>query len=252
VLIEHNAFTGAAGPGDSAGCHIDFNCRNVIVQYNFSARNAGGFVEILGNNYNCAYRYNISVDDGHRIKGQDGAFQEGKSFWLSGYVGSKRQPTGPFNSYIYNNTVYVREDIVAKVAVAPSAEGVLVANNIFHWVGASRDVIGDQLRGEKNAADPIARAVFRNNLFLRHDSWPRGVALQDVAPLIGDPGFARPGGMDLLDYVPTNVALVRDQGIEIAPLPDDDIGLTLGLRVSHDILGQPIWGKPDLGAIEVR
>lgn len=61
VLIEYNRFTNANGPADSAGCHIDFNCRNVIVQYNFSANNAGGFCEILGNNYNCAYRYNISV-----------------------------------------------------------------------------------------------------------------------------------------------------------------------------------------------
>lgn len=250
VLIEHNTFTNASGPGDSAGCHIDFNCRNVVVQYNLSARNAGGFVEILGNNYNCAYRYNVSVDDGHRVKGEAGAFQEGKSFWLSGYVGSKRQPTGPFNSYIYNNTVYVSKDIVAKVSVTPSAAGVLVANNIFNWVGDSRDVVGDQLRGQRGAVDPIPRAVFRNNLFLRRDSWPAGVTLQDEAPIFGDPQFANPGGLDLQDYLPRNHALIKDAGIEIAMIPGDETGLALGLEVSHDILGQPIWGKPDLGAIE--
>ena len=252
VLIEHNAFTNASGPGDSAGCHIDFNCRNVIVQYNFSARNAGGFVEILGNNHNCAYRYNVSVDDGYRVKGEDGAFQEGKSFWLSGYVGSKRKPTGPFNSYIYNNTVYVREAIVAKVSVTPSAEGVLVANNIFCWVGSSRDVVGDQLRGLKGSVDPIPRSIFTNNLFLRQDTWPAGVAMQDSAPQVGDPQFANPGGLDLRDYVPGNHTLIKDAGVEIDLIPEDDFGLTLGLEVSHDILGQPIWGKPDLGAIEVR
>ena len=59
VLIEHNEFRNANGPADSAGCHIDFNCSNVIVQYNISENNAGGFCEILGNNYNCAYRYNV-------------------------------------------------------------------------------------------------------------------------------------------------------------------------------------------------
>ena len=251
VLIEHNAFTNASGPGDSAGCHIDFNCRNVIVQYNLSARNAGGFLEILGNNYNCSYRYNVSVDDGHRVKGENGAFQEGKSFWLSGYVGSKEKRTGPFNSYIYNNTVYVREDIVAKVSVAASAEGVLVANNIFCWVGPSRDVVGDQSQGQQGAVDPIARTIFANNLFLRQDTWPAGVAMQDSAPLVGDPQFANPGGLDLRDYLPGNHALIKDAGVEIEMIPEDEVGLALGLKVSHDILGQPIWGKPDLGAIEV-
>ncbi len=56
IVIERSRFMNANGPGDSAGVHIDFNCRNVIVQYNLSLNNAGGFCEILGNNYNCAYR----------------------------------------------------------------------------------------------------------------------------------------------------------------------------------------------------
>ncbi len=42
-IIEKNSFRNAKGPGDSAGCHIDFNCSNVIVQYNLSENNAGGF-----------------------------------------------------------------------------------------------------------------------------------------------------------------------------------------------------------------
>src|SRR5690606_27470888 len=37
VLIEHNRFTNANGPGDSAGAHIDYNCSDVVLQYNFSA-----------------------------------------------------------------------------------------------------------------------------------------------------------------------------------------------------------------------
>ena len=106
VLIEKNSFMYANGPADSAGVHIDFNCDNVIIQHNLSVGNAGGFIEILGNNYNCSYRYNISVNDGHRIKGQNNAFQEGKTFWLSGFIGRGRERNGPFNSYIYNNTIY--------------------------------------------------------------------------------------------------------------------------------------------------
>eukprot|EP01031_Cornospumella_fuschlensis_P016501 gene16501-20170_t len=141
VVIEKSQFLNANGPGDSAGVHIDYNCRNVIVQYNLSANNAGGFCEILGNNFNCAYRYNVSVNDGHRIKGKDGAFQDGKTFWLSGYTGGKSPRRGPTNTYFYNNTIYVGDEIVAKVAVAPTAEGVLIANNIFHFSGRSQMVL---------------------------------------------------------------------------------------------------------------
>jgi hypothetical protein len=252
VVIEHSRFTNANGPGDSAGVHIDFHCRNVVVQYNTSANNAGGFCEILGDNHNCAYRYNISVNDGHRVKGQGGAFQEGKVFWLSGYVGSKQRPRGPFNSYFYNNTIYVAEGIDAKFAVAPTAEGVLIANNIFHVVGRSLRVTGDQSRADQVAAQAIARVVMGNNLFLRADTWPAGLGLEDPAPLIGDPAFAAPGGTRLEDYVPGNPALIRDRGRDIAALPGDEIGLTLGLRAATDILGRPIVGTPDVGAIELH
>lgn len=252
IVIERSRFTDAHGPGDSAGVHIDFNCENVVVQYCFSARNAGGFCEILGNNFNCAYRYNVSVDDGHRVKGRAGAFQEGKIFWLSGYVGAKQPPRGPTNSYFYNNTIYVSSEIAAKFAVAPTAEGVLVANNIFCVVGQSQKVAGDQWMKDNFAARPIRRAVMTNNLFLRADNWPAGLGLEDAAPLLGDPGFAAPGGEHVADYRPTNAALVKNRGIPISPLPGDKIGLKLGLRATADILGQPIDGPPDLGAIELQ
>ena len=86
AVISQNKFQNANGPADSAGCHIDFNCNDIIVENNLSQNNAGGFIEILGNNYNCSYRNNISINDGYRIKGENGAFQEGKIFWLSGML----------------------------------------------------------------------------------------------------------------------------------------------------------------------
>ncbi len=250
VVIEHSRFLNANGPGDSAGVHIDYHCRNIVVQYNLSARNAGGFCEVLGNNRNCAYRYNVSVDDGHRVKGQGGAFQEGKTFWLSGYVGSGPR-RGPFNTYFYHNTIYVSENIVAKLAVAPTAEGVLIANNIFHLRGRSQMVKGDQFGADRAADGPLPRVVFENNLFLRADNWPAAVGIADRAPLLGDPGFARPGGLELADYLPANAALIKDRGLPVAPLPGDPIGLTVGLAVTQDILGRPIAGAPDLGAFEL-
>jgi hypothetical protein len=232
--------------------HIDYNCRNVIVQHNFSVNNAGGFCEILGNNHNCAYRYNVSVNDGYRVKGKHGAFQEGKMFWLSGYTGDKSPRRGPYNTYFYNNTIYVSQDIVAKVAVASTAQGVLMANNIFYIMGRSKSVQGDQSRPDDVKATTLPNVVFKNNLYLQANSWPAESLLQDGRPIVGDPKFRNPGGRQLQDYIPQNVALIKDKGIPINRLPQDEVGLVPGLKVTADILGRPIDARPDIGAIELE
>jgi hypothetical protein len=260
IIVEHNKFLNANGPGDSAGFHIDFNCKNIIVQYNLSANNAGGFLEILGNNYNNAYRYNVSVNDGYRVKKKGVAFQEGKTFWLSGFVGSevknnKRRPKkrhGPYNSYIYNNTIFVKNAITAKVAVTRVAQGAVIANNIFHIMGDSQLVSGDQYVPEnKNDTLVLDNFFFENNLFLKQGNWPKEVLVQDANPLYGDVQFVNAGGLNIKDYTPTKLELVKNQGIEIPYINGDKIGLIVGLKAEKDILGNPIQGKPDLGAIEV-
>ena len=251
ILIEHNSFTNANGPGDSAGAHIDFNCNNVVLQYNFSANNAGGFCEILGNNYNCAYRYNISINDGHRIKGEDGAFQEGKILWLSGYAGNNKPQSGPFNSYVYNNTIVVGKDIIPKIAIHRKAKGVLIANNIFHFENPAEIVKGDQYNPATDGDWLADNVVFSNNLFLTEETWPEDFPIQDEHPQFGNADFKRIYGENLQDYFPKNKDLIKDKGIEIQHLPLDSIGLIYGLQLKQDILGNPIEGFPDLGAINV-
>ena len=251
IIIEHNSFENANGPGDSAGVHIDYNCKDVVVQYNLSANNAGGFCEILGNNYNCAYRYNISINDGYRVKGINGAFQEGKIFWLSGYQGNDKKSAGPYNSYFYNNSIYVSAGIVPKLAVSSSADGVLIVNNIFYFEGGAKMVAGDQKKKEVDL-NGVPNVVFTNNLFLHPDNWPSDFPLQDIAPVIGDPLFKNKGGLRLADYLPANKKLISDKGLTIQPIPNDSIGLRIGLKVSYDILGNPIKDQPDLGAIEIK
>lgn len=246
VLIERNKFMNANGPGDSAGAHIDYNCDNVILQYNFSANNAGGFCEVLGNNYNCAYRYNISVNDGHRIKGEQGAFQEGKTFWLSGYQGDKERK-GPVNTYFYNNTIFVSARIASKVAIDNRSEGVLIANNIFYVEGESLMVKGDQYKPDDSSGETLDRVFFQNNLFLKKNSWPSGAIIQDKAPLFGDPQFKKLGGLSPEDYTPTNKTIGR--GIVIPFIPGDEFGLINGLTMQKDFLGNAIMGTPGLGAI---
>lgn len=251
IIIEHNRFENANGPGDSAGVHIDYNCNSVIVQYNFSANNAGGFCEILGNNYNCAYRYNISVNDGYRVKGVNGAFQEGKTFWLSGYQGNQKENAGPYNSYFYNNTIYVASNIVPRIAVSSSTNGICIANNIFYFERKATMVAGDQKKMELDK-DGVPNVFFNNNLFLQAGIWPKTCPLQDEAPFFGDPAFKNTTGLAIADYLPTNKLLIQNQGIEIKPIPNDKIGLKIGLKVKYDILGNPIKDLPDVGAIELK
>jgi len=45
VLIEKNTFMHARGAGDSCGIHIDYNCSDIIVQYNLSIAFLDGHVE---------------------------------------------------------------------------------------------------------------------------------------------------------------------------------------------------------------
>lgn len=250
VLIEKNKFLYANGPGDSAGAHIDFNCDNIVIQYNISAYNAGGFCEILGNNYNCAYRYNISINDGHRVKGVNGAFQEGKILWLSGYQGSNKERKGPVNSYFYNNTIYNDASMVSKMAIDNTSKGILIANNIFYLEGTSKAVLGDQYKPDKKSGDVAQQVFFKNNVFLNKNNWPKEIGINDVSPIYGNPEFVNKGGINIEDYMPTNYDLIKHRGIDIPLLPNDHFGLLQTLKLKTDILGNTINGNPSLGAIE--
>ncbi|MFC3417362.1 right-handed parallel beta-helix repeat-containing protein [Algoriphagus hitonicola] len=247
VLIEKNQFLYSNGPGDSAGAHIDFNCDNIILQYNLSAYNAGGFCEILGNNYNCAYRYNISVNDGHRVKGENGAFQEGKTLWLSGYQGEKKPRKGPVNSYIYNNTIFVSGDIVSKIAIDNRSKGVLIANNIFHIEGKSQLVAGDQYKPDDESSRELKDVFFKNNMFLHAENWPNQALIQPEDSHFGNVDFTNPGGMSVEDYIPQKSEMLK--GIAIPFLPADQFGLMKGMELKQDILGNPIGKNPGIGAI---
>ena len=76
--------------------------------------------------------------------------------------------------------------------------------------------------------------------------------ITDEAPVYGDPQFVNGGGLEIKDYVPQNIELIKDKGVEIEMIPGDAIGIVGGLKVEKDILGNEIKGMPDLGAIEME
>jgi hypothetical protein len=257
VLIEKNTFMHARGKADSCGVHIDYNCNDVVVQHNLSIDNVGGFLEILGGNSNSSYRYNISINDGARVIGEEsngpGTFlntQNGNVIWTSGYVGGGTLK-GPYNTYIYNNTIYVKSDITTRFNIHDTSDGLLIYNNIFYVEGPTVD---DTPLSSNNYTPAMAdRVLWDNNLYQVGGIVPTFNLnlFTDDSPVIGDPLFASTGGLNAADYIPAATGLIQDQGIIVDPIPGDPIGLTIGLPVGEDFFGNPIVGLPDMGAIEL-
>ena len=81
---------------------------------------------------------------------------------------------------------------------------------------------------------------------------PPGLPVRDDRALTGDAGFKNPGGSEPEDYIPQNRPVVKDRGMIIRKLPHDKIGLKCGLKVDRDFFGNPIIGRPDLGAVEIQ
>jgi hypothetical protein len=138
------------------------------------------------------------------------------------------------------------------MAVAKVASGALLMNNIFYIEGKSKAVLGDQYQPQEAGDAAIENVVFKNNLFLKVENWPKEVLIQDETPVFGNPRFVNAGGKEIIDYIPTNVELIKNKGIEIPFISGDKKGLFIGIKMTADILGNEIKENPDMGAIEIK
>lgn len=77
TVIQFNEVSDHKAPWDAQGYDCDYNCRNTVIQYNYSHDNYGGMVLICDNggernysigNQKSTVRYNISIGDGIRPK----------------------------------------------------------------------------------------------------------------------------------------------------------------------------------------
>ena len=134
TMIQYNKFMSARGKKDSCGAHIDIGNENTIIQYNYSYDNEGGFAELMGGNVNSIYRYNVSVNDGWRVKDSKTGYAEGIIFWLAGYMGKGLDPVGSVNSQVYNNTIYIGDGITSRYLLTHGTQNVF-KNNILHIDG---------------------------------------------------------------------------------------------------------------------
>ena len=246
VMIRHNRFSNANGPGDSDGTHIDFNCDNIVIEYNLSLHNAGGFCEILGNDYNCSYRYNISVNDGYRKKGVDGAFQDGKTLWLSSYVGTKKPRRAPRDIYIYNNTILADSSITPRIAIDDRTDGLLIANNIFQLARPLEWTADDQAQARLSLKQRARHILVVHNLFSRKGLWPESLPYPSTDAVYRATEIPVEASTHIETY---ELKGYQPKGLRLERLPDDLFGLLGGLNLSTDMLGRSIPTQPGFGAL---
>jgi hypothetical protein len=220
-ILQYNEFSHAHGPKDSCGAHIDIENDNVIIQYNLSWDNAGGFAEYMGANTNCIYRYNVSINDGWRVKwdgtstiedrpdmytakGQTNG-QPGSSVWFSNYYGCSTCDVASTENQVYNNTIYIGKhngvapngdsfvvDIDAHIEFEALSANNEVKNNIFFVAGSSKiTYVKDAGVGTGN--------VFDNNMYNKEfPTDPFFMGVNDIAP--GWPLFLNANGLTADDY----------------------------------------------------
>tara|TARA_B100001093_G_scaffold122136_2_gene114882 strand:+ start:4551 stop:6470 length:1920 start_codon:yes stop_codon:yes gene_type:complete len=182
VISQHNQFLNAHGPQDSYGCHVDYGNENVVFQYNYSFNNEGGFVEILGDNINCGYRYNISVNDGYRIDPNNAPWdKKGKIFWVSNFCGSSvRCPST--GSFIYNNTIFVNDTLNPEIYFWPNIGDVHVWNNLI-YVGSSGNILPTLIQNTANTLD-ISHNIFYDSVRIDLDNDLKNNAIFDDPQLV--------------------------------------------------------------------
>lgn len=224
VLAQYNISKHARGNNDSYGMHIDWGNKNVIFQYNYSEDSEGGFCEILGDNINSCYRYNISVNDGIRSS-------KGNSIWVSDYSASYRKSD---NNYIYNNTIYVDADITPDISIV--SKNTYIYNNIFYAVGNGQ--IGQSVNVNISSGSELLLA---NNLFYGNIS--QQLRSLDSNSFQGNPLFAYPGQTESSGYLLLTGSPALDKGLVFPepefPMAGQGIFAHVPLLPTSDNFGNP-------------
>ena len=192
VIAQYNRSYSIRGPGDSYGMHMDFGNTNIIFQYNYSEDSEGGFCEILGDNYNSTYRFNVSMNDGFRDF-------HGYTLWVSGYAGSGNTPIRSDENYIYNNTIFLDNSIYTP-RISIFALNTYIYNNIFMAVDGAKIGYYSTNQGAGVSIDVgTGSFIMENNLFdgdIHNDFSSLGVNSETGSPL-----FVNQGGTTKEDYI---------------------------------------------------
>ena len=203
-ILQKNEFSHVRGAADSHGAHIDIACDSVIIQYNLSYDNEGGFAEYMGAASNCIYRYNLSINDGWRVKNSPCSNgvkdtsgnilnnrQHGTSIWFSDFTGFNGQDKiGASYNMVYNNTFYIPAGYSPRIKFEDSTHHNSIFNNAFYIESAS------------NLIYDTSSSIYANEF--DHNLWYGSVdnlipfGINSINSL--DPQFDNPGGNNEYDY----------------------------------------------------
>jgi len=210
AVIQFNEVSDHKAPWDAQGFDSDYNCRNTLIQYNYSHDNEGGFLLICDNgaaklpsnigNIGLVVRYNISVNDGIRPHLSPRGGYHSPIFHIAGPVKDIQ---------IYNNTVYVPAKTDPRVDRSmirmhnwggPWPKNILFSNNIFYVEGQTQYVWGEAencrfdhnvFYGQHTDVPDDPYAITADPIFVSPDSavaglnMLRGLMLREGSPAIG-------------------------------------------------------------------
>ncbi len=235
TVVQFNEVSGQRGGGDAQGFDSDWNCRNTLIQYNYSHDNEGGFLLVCNDgsshmpysagNQNTVVRYNLSVNDGYRITGQQ---HNSPAIHFAG-------PTS--HTLIYNNTIVAGpkpagiydNSMVIMNSWNGYASDTLFENNIFY----TADTAGFSLGQTKGT-------LFKNNLYYGpQPSRPQDEGAKLFNPLFAGPLTPAEGKKYWLGFVLKQGSPAAEAGIAV---PDNG---------GRDLAGAELpAGNPALGALQ--
>ena len=238
TVIQYNEVSGHKAPWDAQGFDADWNCRNTLIQYNYSHDNEGGFLLVCtkgdfqgpdnAGNVGAVIRYNISVNDGLRATGKHAGFSP--VFHISGPVE---------NTHIYNNVIYISRK--------PSADIDRTLIKMNNWGGpwpVNTRFTNNIFFAEQWTTYDLGRAVgtvFENNVYYgEHRLRP-----PDARAILKDPLFVNPGLITAGIQAVLGYRLQRGSPCIAAGVPIPGNG-------GRDFLGFPLPRNrpPSVGAME--
>ena len=239
TVIQFNEVAFTRGTLDGQGFDVDNNCRNTIVQYNYSHDNDGGFLllcadgtrdqKISAGNIGAVVRYNISLNDHSRTVQVGGGVQSAK---------------------IYNNTFYNTDSVISPVITTfwnGWAEDVAFYNNIFYYTGNTTSghmSIEDKATGIfriQPGFEPSVNFFFLNNLY--HGRFNQD--FDDKRKITANPMFTDAGA------VPDGIEMLKNYGL-LESSPAKNAGFLLPVHATFDFSGTHInrESKISLGAFQ--
>lgn len=205
---------------DAGGFDSDWNCKNTIIQYNYSHHNGHGGILICCDgasktsfNDGTVIRYNIFEDNAHHIVRNSG---------------------NTTNTQIYNNVFFSGKERVAVQLVYHKSwnaypDKTTFSNNIFYSLGE-----GNSFELTKSTNNLFKANTFFGNI----KNEPEDVLKSKFNPLFKSASSSLTNWKSSLRFMLQNSSPAIDSGIHVDGHP------------MKDFLGNPIQGKPDRGVFE--